>query len=191
MDRPTGVTVLGILYILAGIVGLGIAVIIGVASSTFMGGMMAGIGVIGGAIAGFVLIGAIIDFVIAGALFSGKSWGRILVIVFAIIDLILNAISLLGFNVVAIVFIILDLIVLYYMWRPHVVAYFKGGFSGSTWVCEHCNWATTTEADLINHKNEKHLDKSPYVCEHCEFIGKTEEELWDHYNDKHPGKKKW
>lgn len=60
-----------------------------------------------------------------------------------------------------------------------------------TWICEFCNYATTTEAEMINHKNEKHLDKSPYKCEHCDFIGRTEEELWDHYNDKHPEKKKW
>lgn len=59
-------------------------------------------------------------------------------------------------------------------------------------ICEYCNYATTTKTDLINHKNDKHLEKvSPYVCEHCDYIGTTEEELWDHYNDKHPESKKW
>jgi len=60
-----------------------------------------------------------------------------------------------------------------------------------TWICEYCNYATSAEAEMINHKNEKHLDKLPYICEHCDFIGKTEEELWNHYNDKHPKEKKW
>lgn len=63
--------------------------------------------------------------------------------------------------------------------------------STKTLICEHCNIAFYSEVDLINHKNEKHLDKSPYKCEHCDYIGKTEEELWDHYNDKHPDEKKW
>ena len=61
-----------------------------------------------------------------------------------------------------------------------------------TWICEFCNYAASTEAEMINHKNQKHLAKSSeYTCEHCDFIGRTEEELWDHYNDKHPKEKKW
>ena len=63
--------------------------------------------------------------------------------------------------------------------------------SNKTLICRYCNYAFNSEADLINHENEKHLDESPYKCEHCDFIGKTEEELWDHYNDKHPDEKKW
>ena len=63
--------------------------------------------------------------------------------------------------------------------------------SDKTLICRYCNYAFNSEADLINHENEKHLDKSPYKCEHCDFIGKTEEELWNHYNDKHPDEKKW
>ncbi len=61
-----------------------------------------------------------------------------------------------------------------------------------TWICEFCNYATSTEAEMINHKNQKHLAKSSaYVCEHCDFFSKTEEELWDHYNENHPKEKKW
>lgn len=61
-----------------------------------------------------------------------------------------------------------------------------------TYICEHCNFATETEAQMINHKNQNHLKQaSPYVCEHCNFIGRTEGELLDHYNEKHPNEKKW
>ena len=60
-----------------------------------------------------------------------------------------------------------------------------------TWICEFCNYAASTEAEMINHKNRKHLEKkSGYICEHCAFIGRTEGELLDHYNDKHPKEKK-
>lgn len=80
--------------------------------------------------AGFlVLFGvlAVIEFVIAGALFSGKPWGRIVVIVLSIISLIIGIVSIVG-NPASILTIILDVIVLWYMWRPHVIAYFNGTY---------------------------------------------------------------
>lgn len=150
MDRPTGVTILGVLYIIAGIVWISLAVLIGVLSSSFMGSsMMGGMAAIGGFIAGVAAIAAIIEFIIVGALFSGKSWGRIIVIVFAIIDLIIEVISLFGMNVFAIVFIILDVIVLYYMWRPHVIEYFKG--SRRHKMCVYCGYLAESERELHNH----------------------------------------
>ena len=82
--------------------------------------------ILGGFFAIVLGIVAIIQFTIASALFSGKNWGRTLVIIFVIIDLIFETISLFAGNVIGIIFLILDIIVLYYMWRPHVIAYFKG-----------------------------------------------------------------
>ena len=58
-------------------------------------------------------------------------------------------------------------------------------------ICKYCNFVVMSETEMLKHKTEKHLDKSPYVCEHCDFIGITEEILWNHYNDIHPDKKKW
>ena len=62
-----------------------------------------------------------------------------------------------------------------------------------TWICEFCNYATSTEAEMINHKNQKHIQEKPsdYICGHCGLINKTKEELLDHYDKKHPGEKKW
>lgn len=126
MGRPTGITILGIFYMLGGIVWIFLALMFGVISVGFMGSsMMSGLAGLGGAIAGIAVFVAIIEFVIAGALFSGKSWGRIIVIIFAILDLIGQAASLLAGNIFGIIFGILDLIVLYYMWRPHVMEYFQ------------------------------------------------------------------
>ncbi len=127
MKRPTGITILGILYVLSGIVMVILAIVMGVFSS--MAGstyLSSNFSVFGGLIALVLGIVAIIQFTIAGALFSGKSWARKLVIIFVIIDLIFEAVSLFAGNVLGIIFIILDIIVLYYMWRPHVIAYFKG-----------------------------------------------------------------
>ena len=58
-------------------------------------------------------------------------------------------------------------------------------------ICSYCNYVAFSETDLLKHKADNHLDKSPYKCEHCDFIGITEEVLWNHYDDKHPDKKKW
>lgn len=60
-----------------------------------------------------------------------------------------------------------------------------------TFVCSYCNYVSSSERDLLDHKSKHHLDESPYKCEHCNFIGITEEILRNHYNSKHPNKKKW
>lgn len=66
---------------------------------------------------------AVIEFVIAGALFSGKPWGRMIVIVLSVISLVMGLASIVG-NPFSILNIILDVFVLWYMWRPHVIVYF-------------------------------------------------------------------
>jgi hypothetical protein len=126
LQRPTGITILAVLELIAGIIFIITAIAIGTIASMggpSMFGMMAS--AVGGFIAAILVILAIFSFIISGALFSGKRWGRTIVIIFSIIDLILNAISIAGGNVFAIVDIILNLIILYYMWRPHVIAYFN------------------------------------------------------------------
>lgn len=125
-ERPTGVTVLGILQIIAGILLAVFATMVGT-----MSGMMGGFShfgamasVVGGAITAVLAVLAAFSFLIASALFSGKKWGRTIVIVFSIVNLVMEAASMAVGNVFGIGGIILNGIVLYYMWRPHVIAYF-------------------------------------------------------------------
>jgi len=133
MIRPTGVVVLGTLYIIVGLVSLLFAIVFGLLLSvslgeTFTGGMEILRGLVSGIaamVAGILAIVAAIEFIIAAALFSGKSWGRALVIVFVIIDLIVESASIVTGNFFAFVLIILDLVVLYYMWRPNVIEYYQ------------------------------------------------------------------
>jgi uncharacterized membrane protein len=125
MDRPTGITVLGILHLIGGIASLVMAAMgaamLGVSGSMgYMGMMAAGFGGIFLIIFGIL---AVIEFVIAGALFSGKPWGRMTVIILSAIGLIIGLASIVG-NPFSILNIILDAFVLWYMWRPHVIAYF-------------------------------------------------------------------
>lgn len=125
MDRPTGITILGILHLIGGAASLIMAALgaamLGVSGSMgYMSMMTAGFGSLFLIIFGIL---AIIEFVIAGALFSGKSWGRMIVIVLSVIGLIIGLASIVG-NPFAILNIILNVFVLWYMWRPHVIAYF-------------------------------------------------------------------
>jgi hypothetical protein len=136
MKRPTGITVLGILYILGGIGMMLLAIILGFLSSVLLDSLVQNPNfMLFGSVEYFLAssmfalvlgIVAIIQFTIAGALFSGKNWGRRVVIIFVIIDLTFETISLFVGNVMGIIFLMFDVIVLYYMWRPHVLAYFKG-----------------------------------------------------------------
>ena len=125
MSRPTGITILGILHLIGGSASLILATMgaamLGVSGSmSYMGMMPAALGGI------FLIIFGILaatEFIIAGALFSGKPWGRITVIVLSIIGLMIGLVSLVG-NPFSILNIMLDGFVLWYMWRPHVIAYF-------------------------------------------------------------------
>lgn len=136
MKRPTEITILGILYILGGTVMMLLAIIFGFLSSTILDILDQNpISMLYGSIEYFLassifalILGiiAIIQFTIAGALFSGKNWGRTAVIIFTIVDLTFETISLFVGNVMGIIFLMFDTIVLYYMWRPHVMAYFNG-----------------------------------------------------------------
>ena len=127
MKTPTGINVLGILYILGGVGIIFLAIIALIASNSVNLPFVSMTSYIFGEFFALVLgIVAIIQFTIASALFSRKNWGRTLVIIFVIIDLMFAIILLFtgyGFGIIS---MIVDSIVIYYMWRPHVIAYFEG-----------------------------------------------------------------
>src|SRR3989344_3962475 len=125
MSRPTGITILGILHLIGGAASLVMATM--GAAMLGVSGDMGYFGMFSAALGGIFLIIfgilAVIEFVIAGALFSGKPWGRMTVIVLSVIGLVMGLASIVG-NPFSILNIILDVFVLWYMWRPHVIAYF-------------------------------------------------------------------
>lgn len=123
-SRPTGVTILGILHAVGGAIAI-IGVLMGVTLMTagaFQDASIFGAGSIVLVIAGFL---AAVNFGIAGALFSGKSWGRTIVIILAIISLITGIISIVSGEAGSALSIILNVIILWYMRRPYVIAYFQ------------------------------------------------------------------
>ncbi len=127
-ERPLGITILGIIFIIFGIWMAITAAMIGtiIAILGSYSHMVSGvISALGGATALFIGIFAAIEFAIAWALFSGINVGRIIVVTLSIVDLIAHSATLLIGNLFAIPHIILDLLVLFYMWMPNVVSYFN------------------------------------------------------------------
>src|SRR3712207_325404 len=81
---------------------------------------------------GIVLLAlAIVSFVVAYGLLKGLGWAWTVTIVLSIISIILNVISIAAGNVASIISIIISGIILYYLYRPHVKAYFGKGVSPS------------------------------------------------------------
>ena len=127
-ERPLGVTILGISFIVVAILMSIAAAMIGTfmamlgVYSTMMNSM---ISAMGGSFVVFIGILAGIEFTIAYALFSGKRWGRITIIVLSIVDFLAHCATLVIGNLFAIPHIVLDVIIFFYMWKPSVVSYFN------------------------------------------------------------------
>ncbi len=113
MQRPLGVTIIAILNILGG-VGL------------LLGGSMAFDpspleGIITGGI--FVVIG-LASFVIGYGLWKGKGWAWRIALILSVIAIILGIGSIAVGDIGALVYMLINAIVIYYLYRPNVKAYF-------------------------------------------------------------------
>jgi lysylphosphatidylglycerol synthetase-like protein (DUF2156 family) len=133
--RPIGVTILAILEILGGLVELGIGGLLLVAAG-FIGGIASQVPEvpnlpgIGGLIAGIILfigivvvILGVLALIIAWGLWTGQGWAWTLALILAIVSLIFSILSLPG----GIIGLLIDILILYYLTRPHVKAFFGKG----------------------------------------------------------------
>ena len=114
--RPTGVTILAALEIISGIV----AIVGGFFFATLSAMMMSTdvFGAFGVVISGVLIAIGIVSFIMAWGLLQGKSWAWTFTLILTIISLIFDLPS---FNVIGLV---INAIILYYLFRPHVKAYF-------------------------------------------------------------------
>jgi hypothetical protein len=81
---------------------------------------------------GAVLVAiAIVSFVVAYGLLKGRGWAWTVTIILSIISIVWNAITVAGGNFFGIVSIIVSGIIIYYLYRPHVKAFFGKGVSTS------------------------------------------------------------
>ncbi len=85
------------------------------------------LGGIGIAIGAVLLAIAIASFFVAYGLLKGLGWAWTVTIVLSIISIVFNAISIATGNISAVISIIINGIILYYLYRPDVKAYFGKG----------------------------------------------------------------
>ena len=152
-NRPLGVTIIAILRIIGGIIlllgGIGLVTIapfvgqlnVNTTSSTTDNGVpvtangtginlsnnntsflffAAFIGIIGS----ILIVLGIASFVVAWGLLKGKGWAWTVTIIITIISLVFNALSIVSGNIGAIVGIVIDGVIIYYLYRPNVKSYF-------------------------------------------------------------------
>jgi len=132
-NRPTGVTVLGILQILTGLGSLGLGFMLA-ATYAFLGSLMASgaegvtfsagfggfLAVAGAIIGGILMLIGIVNLVVAYGLFKGKSWAWMLCLIFAVISAVFGILTF----PVGIVTIIFNALIIYYLTRRNVKVYF-------------------------------------------------------------------
>ena len=152
-NRPLGVTIIAILRIIGGIIlllgGIGLVTIapfvgqlnVNTTSSTTNNGVPVtpnGTGInlsnnptsflffaaLIGIIGSILIVLGIASFVVAWGLLKGKGWAWTVTIIITIISLVFNALSIVSGNIGAIVGIIIDGVIIYYLYRPNVKSYF-------------------------------------------------------------------
>jgi 4-amino-4-deoxy-L-arabinose transferase-like glycosyltransferase len=110
--RPTGVTVLAVLAVLAGIFSVASGVLLSAISP------LASV---------LLLANGIFDFVLAIGYLGGNGWAWVLGIVFGVINIAGSFIEIairLSSNIIG---IIISIITIYYLTRPHVKVFFERG----------------------------------------------------------------
>lgn len=117
-ERPLGVTILGILWIIFGLIWL---------VAAFLGGAvlaMIGFGALGAVIGVVLFVIGIIDILLGVGCFKGWGWVWIIGVIFMAINILIGLVSLISSPVSGIVMIIIAAIILWYLFQPKVKAYF-------------------------------------------------------------------
>ena len=117
-ERPLGVTILGILWIIFGLFWL-VGAFVGGAILTVVG--LAAIGAIIGVVL-FVI--GIIDILLGIGCFKAWGWVWIVGVIFMAINVLIGLVSLISSPVTGLVTIIVAAIILWYLFQPKVKAYF-------------------------------------------------------------------
>jgi hypothetical protein len=111
-ERPFGVTIIAILAVLGGVgsILLGFIVLIIPILGIILGGI-------------FVIIG-LSYFVVAYGLWNGRSWAWILTVLISALGIVVGLVSIIIGTGGSILYIIVNAIIIYYLFKPDVKAYF-------------------------------------------------------------------
>ncbi len=131
-SRPLGITILAVLAAISGILSL-----LGGVTLAALGPMMASMlaeqggygmmGVFGGMViifGAFLVIIGILDLIVAWGYWTGQGWAWVLGVILSIIGVIMGIVQITGGGIVG---LILNAIILYYLFQPHVKEYFGRG----------------------------------------------------------------
>lgn len=129
IERPFGVTILAILTAINAIVSFGLAAFVGVIFAWIgelipraLTGLLAIIAMVVSVIA---VIFGLIYLLLAWGLWSGKGWAWTITLILTILSLLGSLITAAsGFGIVS---LIINVLILYYLTRPHVKAFFGKG----------------------------------------------------------------
>src|SRR5687767_8985380 len=141
-DRPKGVTIIGILTIIGGILMLISGITIGALAAVIpivasMGDQASTLqsqipspipteylGIASLAIGSILIITGIISLIVAYGLFKAKKWAWTTNVALSIVNIAMGVVSIVTGNIGSIASIAISGIILYYLYRPHVKAYF-------------------------------------------------------------------
>ena len=122
--RPTGVTIIAVLEILGALVMLSIGALALIAGEAAVGlglGLLPGLVAVLGAV---MLILAIVMLGVAWGLWTGKGWAWTLAVVFIVLGIIVGVAQMIAGGYHGILTLIIQVIIVYYLFRPNVKAYF-------------------------------------------------------------------
>jgi uncharacterized membrane protein (DUF2068 family) len=115
----------GLIGVLAGI---GLMVLGAFVGSMFGMGMLGDfVGALAGVMGGVALIFGLISFLLAYGLLKGRGWAWTVSLVFAILGLIFGILQLVGSPGSGVLQVIISAIIVYYLYRPNVKAFFGKG----------------------------------------------------------------
>jgi hypothetical protein len=112
-NRPLGVTIIAILAVLGGIGSL---------LSGFT--ILAIVPILGIILGGILIIIGLAYFAVAYGLWKGLSWAWVITLIVSVISIIVGIGSIVVGNVGSLFHVIVNAIVIYYLYRPNVKAYF-------------------------------------------------------------------
>ncbi len=115
--RPLGITLVAVLQLLGSLIMIlaGITIVFGSALVEIDYGMTYGV---------FLFLFGLIGLFVAIALFSGKSWAWYLILIFTLLSLISDIMSIVIGGPVSIISLVIHLVILYYLFRPNVKRFF-------------------------------------------------------------------
>lgn len=111
-NRPTGIVILVVLQVLGAL-----AFLLGGAAFLIFGGLLATLG-------GLLIILGLASFAVAWGLWTGKGWAWTVSLVLAALSVLLNIVGIARGDYTDIIGIIIPLIIVYYLTRPHVKVFY-------------------------------------------------------------------